>query len=205
MFSATRDDPPSEYGITWSKWRFSMLPHFTHRLRSRFHTASFTAVGIRFCSSSGSEVSAGATSGSISRRNLKTCDRRFARPKRRVGGTSRYRPDAGSHLLVHAHAFGWSVSVPAPSGRFIELPVLGERADQGSEGLVDGLGVRAAAGEALVMTFVDEDSSVLFDAVGIRSARANAHQQDARTAPDSVVHTSLEVDALIPAHVEIGK
>ena len=74
MFSATSEEPPREYGMMWSKCRLSLLPHSTHLPWSRFHTASYTSVGIsRFCSRRGSRASTiGVASGSTSSRNLNT-------------------------------------------------------------------------------------------------------------------------------------
>ena len=40
MFLASFEEPPSEYGMIWSKCRFSLVPHFTQEPLSRFHTSS---------------------------------------------------------------------------------------------------------------------------------------------------------------------
>jgi hypothetical protein len=74
MFSATREEPPREYGMMWSKRKLSVLPHSTHLRWSRCHTARFTSEGIwQTCSRRGSRASTtGVASGSISSRNLNT-------------------------------------------------------------------------------------------------------------------------------------
>jgi len=84
MFSTTSEEPPREYEMTWSKCRLSLLPHSTHLPWSRFHTASFTLVGMsRFCSRRGScESTTGVASGSTLSRLWRT--RHRVRPARRV-------------------------------------------------------------------------------------------------------------------------
>ena len=46
MFFASFEEPPSEYGITWSKCRLFLLPHRMQLPLSRFQTSILTAAGI---------------------------------------------------------------------------------------------------------------------------------------------------------------
>jgi hypothetical protein len=46
MFSGFVLDPPLDQGKMWSKCRLLVAPHCTHRILSRFKTASLTSVGI---------------------------------------------------------------------------------------------------------------------------------------------------------------
>ena len=76
---AVADAPPLEYGRIWSKCRFFFEPHCTQAPPSRFHTASFTSLGISRACSTSSVCDVCATSGSPgSRRNLKRNTRRIS-------------------------------------------------------------------------------------------------------------------------------
>ena len=117
MFFAMSEEPPREYGMMWSKCRLSLLPHSTHLPWSRFHTASFTSVGIsRFCSRRGSRESmTGVASGSTSSRNLNKSSVRLFPPAIDKPECAIERPDASTHLsYTRTHSAG------VPSSRCCE-------------------------------------------------------------------------------------
>src|SRR5262249_44062935 len=51
ILTGSFEEPPFEYGIMWSKWSPEVEQHLTQRPLSRFHTSSFTQLGISRSSS----------------------------------------------------------------------------------------------------------------------------------------------------------
>jgi hypothetical protein len=85
-----------------------------------------------------------------------------------------------------------------------ELSVLRRAPRVGGERLVKSLWTRFPDPANRVVAFVNQDTTVLFDSVGVRRTGAAAHQDDAVAAAESVVHTALKAAAFLAAHLEIG-
>ena len=85
-----------------------------------------------------------------------------------------------------------------------ELAILSQLAAWGLFRLVDRLRVRAALLLRYVVAFVDEDTSVLFNAIVIWRAGPAAHQNDARSTATAKVHTLLQARILLLAHDAVG-
>ena len=54
------------------------------------------------------------------------------------------------------------------------------------------------------MPFIDQNFAFILHPIGVRSSWADAHQNDAVTASQPEVHTTLEIDADCGAHCGVG-
>src|SRR5262245_45214190 len=70
--------------------------------------------------------------------------------------------------------------------------------------LIHGLGIRDTSCSRNVMALVDKDATVFLHAVGVRSARPHAHEDDATAATEPEIHAALQVHAFVRAHLQIG-
>src|SRR5215210_476036 len=70
--------------------------------------------------------------------------------------------------------------------------------------LVEAFRLRAPCLPRRIVPLVDEGLAAILNAVGVRGAGANAHEDDPSFSSEAVVHPRLEIDALLSTHIEIG-
>jgi hypothetical protein len=55
-----------------------------------------------------------------------------------------------------------------------------------------------------IVSFINQNSTVLFDSVPVRGIGASAHEQDAKIRTEMKMHSMLEADAPGLAHFNVG-
>ncbi len=113
-------------------------------------------------------------------------------------------PDAWPKFFVDVDAVWWGLPALVPVCSLPKATILGWLSRWGGEWLIQCLRIRAALPSWRIVTFVNDSTPIVFDAVAIRRIGSLRHENDAVVVVESEVHALLEVLALSLAHFEIG-
>jgi len=112
-------------------------------------------------------------------------------------------PDTIANLFLHLDEFRRGFSPFRALRGFEAEAILSYLAGRQSSRLVCPLGVRTTFFSRDVVPLVDQGLTVVFNPIGVRRTRSQAHQDDAGACPQTEIHSTLKSRGLFLTHFDV--